>query len=197
MVEHEQTDSGTGELVDGNVEVLLSLEINGNVSGSRDEEISAVVNISESVSSDNDGFGPILDQSWNVLDENGFSEHGSVEVVSDGSVGALPHLLQFEFLNSSLIGGDGGALDSHLALLDGSGGIEGHLVIGLVSVLDTEIEVVDLEVEERMDEIVLDELPEDPGHLVTVMLSDSALHLDLLGSEAVAEHAAGGDSEAP
>lgn len=39
-------------------------------------------------------------------------------------VGGLPHLLQLELLDTGLIGGDGGALDADLVLLDGFGGID-------------------------------------------------------------------------
>ena len=46
-------------------------------------------------------------------------------------------LLQLELLHTGLIGGDGGALDTDTVLLDGLGGINGNLVIGLVTVLET------------------------------------------------------------
>ena len=51
--------------------------------------------------------------------------------VTHGSVGRLPHLLELELLNTSLIRGDGGALDGDL-VLDGSlSGLDGNLVVGL------------------------------------------------------------------
>jgi hypothetical protein len=46
-------------------------------------------------------------------------------------------LLQLELLNTGLIGGDGGALDTDTVLLDSLRGINGDLVIGLVTVLET------------------------------------------------------------
>ena len=46
-------------------------------------------------------------------------------------------LLQLEFLNTGLIGGDGSALDTDTILLDGLGGLNGDLVIGLVTVFET------------------------------------------------------------
>lgn len=46
-------------------------------------------------------------------------------------------LLQLELLHTSLIGSDGGALDTNAILLDGLSGFDGNLVIGLVTVLDT------------------------------------------------------------
>lgn len=40
-------------------------------------------------------------------------------------VGGLPHLLELELLDTGLIRGDGGALDTDLVLLDGLGSIDG------------------------------------------------------------------------
>lgn len=46
-------------------------------------------------------------------------------------------LLQLELLNTSLIGSDGGALDTDTILLDSLGSLNGDLVIGLVTVFET------------------------------------------------------------
>ena len=55
----------------------------------------------------------------------------------------------------------------------------GDLVVGLVALLDREIEIDEVEVEIGVDQLVLDELPDDPGHLVAVHLDDGIGHLDL------------------
>ena len=59
------------------------------------------------------------------------------------------------------------------------GGVDGDLVVGLVAVLDAEVEIEQVDVEIGMDQLVLDELPDDAGHLVAVDLDDRILHLDL------------------
>lgn len=46
-------------------------------------------------------------------------------------------LLQLELLDTGLVRGDGGALDTDAILLDGLGGLDGDLVVGLVTVLQT------------------------------------------------------------
>ena len=45
--------------------------------------------------------------------------------------------------------------------------------------LDPEVVVLQVDVEVGKDQLVLDELPDDPGHLVAVELDDRVLHLDL------------------
>ena len=55
-------------------------------------------------------------------------------------------LLQLEFLNTSLIGCDGGALDTDTILLDGLGSLHGDLVVGLITVFQTQIVVLEINV---------------------------------------------------
>ena len=59
------------------------------------------------------------------------------------------------------------------------GRVDRHLVVGGVAVLDAEVVVLDRQVEERQDQLVLDQLPDDAGHLVAVEVDDGVRHLDL------------------
>ena len=93
--------------------------------------------------------------------------------------GRAPHLLQAELLDPRLVRGDGGALDADAVPLDGVGRVDGDLVVGGVAVLDAEVVVLEVDVEVRVDQAVLDELPDDAGHLVAVELDDGSYHLDL------------------
>jgi hypothetical protein len=102
-------------------------------------------------------------------------------------------LLQLELLNTSLIGSDGSTLDTDRVLLDGLSSINGDLVVGLVTVLKTEIIVLEVDVEVGVDELVLDDLPDDAGHLITVELDDGVLDLDLVGGGSHCADGEGGD----
>jgi hypothetical protein len=70
-------------------------------------------------------------------------------------------------------------------LLDRLGRLDRHLVVGLVPVLDPEVVVEQLDVEVGQDQLVLDHLPDDPGHLVAVELDDRVRHLDLRHRDAL------------
>ena len=72
-----------------------------------------------------------------------------------------------------------GALHRHAVFLGRLGGVERHLVVGGVAVLDAEVEVLEVDVEVRQDQLLADLLPDDAGHLVAVHLDDGVLHLDL------------------
>lgn len=92
---------------------------------------------------------------------------------------------------------DGSTLDTDVVLLDSFGGIDGYLVVGLsqdqsscpqdtyfrahlVTVLHTQIVVLEVNVQIRQDEFLPDFLPDDTGHLISVQLDDRVLDLDLL-----------------
>lgn len=139
------------------------------------------------MSADDDWLGPVLDKSWNVLDNDGFSEDGSVKIVSNGSIGRFPHLFEFEFFDSGFVGGDSGALDSDFAFFDGLGGIKGDFVVGFVSIFHAEIKVLDIEVEVGSDKFVFDELPEDSGHLISIKFCDCVFDFDFLCGEGIGE----------
>jgi hypothetical protein len=74
-------------------------------------------------------------------------------VVTDGTVGRQPHLLELELLDALLVGCDGRALDTDRVLLDGLGGIERDLVVRLIAVGQAEIVVLEVDVEVRVDEL--------------------------------------------
>ena len=113
-----------------------------------------------------------------LLADDGFAEHDAAEDVADGAVRRLPHFLQAEFLHPGFVRGDGGAFDADADLLDGVGGVDGDLVVGGVAVFHSEVKIHQLDIEEGVDQLVLDVLPDDPGHLVAIEFDDGVGHLD-------------------
>ena len=133
------------------------------------------------MSADDDGLGPAGHEAGDVIDDDRFSEDGATNDVSDGTVGRLPHLLEVELGDASLVRRDRGALDADLAGLDGVSGVDGHLIVCGVTVLHAEIEVLDVEIQVRVNQLVLDQLPDDSGHLITVELGNGLGHCNLSG----------------
>jgi hypothetical protein len=89
-------------------------------------------------------------------------------------------LLKIKLLDTGLIGSDCRALDTHRILLNSLGGIDGDLIVRLITVLKAEIVVLEVNVEVWVDEFVLDILPDYPSHLISIELDDGILDLDLL-----------------
>lgn len=125
----------------------LGYESNLQFACSRHNEVSGLVLIGMSVTSDDNGLSPSVDETRNILDDDGLTEDSSSEDVSDGSIRGLPHLFQFELLYSRLVGGDSGTLDSHIVLESRIGSIDGHLVIGGITMFDSQIEEVNVEID--------------------------------------------------
>ena len=74
---------------------------------------------------------------------------------------------------------DGGAFHRDADLLGLVRGVDGDLIVGLVALLDAEVVVEKVDVEIGMDQLVLDQLPDNASHLVAVHFDDGICHLDL------------------
>lgn len=122
--------------------------------------------------SDHDRLFPPWNQSGDVFNDNWFSEDCATQNVSDCSIGAFPHLFEFELFDSCLIGCDSGAFDPDFTVFNGLSSINGNLIIGLISMLDSEVKILDVEVQKREDKFVFDRLPNDSGHLVSIELDN-------------------------
>src|SRR3546814_2729335 len=82
--------------------------------------------------------------------------------VADRAVRRLPHLLEAEFLDPRLVGGDRRAFDADAMLLDRVRGIDGDLVVGAVAFLDAEVVIMQVDVEIGKDQAFANPLPDDP-----------------------------------
>ncbi len=142
-------------------------------------EVGRLVLVAEGMTADDDRLGPAGDEARHVLADDRLAEDHAAEDVADGAVRRLPHFLEVELLHAGFVRRDGGALDADAVLLDGVGGVDGDLIVGGVAVLDRQIVIFDVEVEIGQDQLVLDQLPDDAGHLVAVEIDDRVRHLDL------------------
>jgi hypothetical protein len=131
------------------------------------------------MAADHDWIGPARDQPGHVRDHDRLTEHHPAQDVANRPVGALPHPLELEFLNPVFIGGDRRALDADAVLANRIGAIDGDPVLGLITHLDREVIILQVDVKVGQDQPLADPLPDDPGHLVAVDLNDRIFHLDL------------------
>lgn len=153
-VVHAHEAAGTLEVVGSSLEALGAIfgdPLHDELSWPVDDGVGAHVLVTVGMAADDDGLGPSGNEAGHVGADDGLTENGAVEDVSDGSVGGLPHLLELELLHTILIGGDSGTLDADLVLLDSVGGLDGDLVLGGVSVLNGEIVVLEVNINVRGD----------------------------------------------
>ena len=143
------------------------------------EEIGRAVLVTKGVTADDDRLGPAGNQTRYVGHDDRLAENRTTEDVADGAVGRAVHLLQPELFDPRLVRGDGRTLDADPELLDRVGRVDGDLVVGLVATLHAQIVVLQVHVEVRQDQPVLDERPDDAGHLITIELDDGGLDANL------------------
>jgi len=182
-VVHAHENSWTLEFVDLNVFLWSAtswLEVHRECSWFPRYEILCLILITKGMSSNNDWLGPSWYQFRNVINENWLSKHSSIQLVSNGAIWTLPHLFELELLDSCLIWCDCGALNTNFVFFNGVGTIEGNLIICLISLLDTEVKVLDVDVEIWEDEQILDLMPNDACHFITVHFDNWLINLDLL-----------------
>jgi hypothetical protein len=182
-VVHRQRDAGSVELEDvarDRFAAVLRREAERQRPGARDDEIGRAILIAEGVAADDDRMRPRGDELRDVAANDRLAKDRPVELVPDRPVRRAPHLLESELDDARLVGRDRRALDADAVLTDRPRCIERHLVVRLVAVLDPQIVVLQIDVEIRQDELVLDELPDDARHLVAIELYDRIENLDLL-----------------
>jgi hypothetical protein len=63
--------------------------------------------------------------------------------------------------NTSLVGGNGGTLNTDIATLDSLSSTNSNVVVGFISVGETQIEVLNVQVEVWENQLLLDEGPDD------------------------------------
>ena len=145
----------------------------------RHPDVGGAILVAIGVAADDDRLGPARHQARHVLADDRLAEDHAAEDVADGAVGRTPHFLEIEFLHARLVGRDGGAFDADADLLVHFGRVDGDLVVGLVAFLDAEVVIEQVDVQIGMDQLVLDELPDNAGHLVAVHFDDGVCYLDL------------------
>src|SRR5262249_24597512 len=176
---HRNATSRRGEDILLDYLAIFTNELDRQLAFAGEAEVGGAILVAVGVASDDDRLGPAGNKPWDVPADDRLSKDDAPQNVADRAVRRLPHLLQTELLHARLVGGDRRALHADTDLLDRVGGVDCHLVAGLVAVLNAEIEVEEVHVEIGLDQLVLDRLPDDAGHLVAVELHDRIGDLDL------------------
>ena len=114
------------------------------------------------------------------LNDDRCTKYSSIKDRSYRTVRALPHFLKIILFHSCGVRRYGSAFYSNTIFLRSFCTVTCHFVICIISVLKSKIIIFCLEIYIRRDKFVLDHLPYDTCHLVSVHLNEWCLHLDLL-----------------
>ena len=111
--------------------------------------------------------------------DDGSSEYGSIKNRPDGSVGALPLLLQIVFAHPIFIGSNCCTLYTYTKTLDGLCTLYRHLVISIIPVFQSKVIIFSLQVYKWIKQFVFYHLPDDSCHFIAVNLHQRSLHYNL------------------
>jgi len=179
-VVHALDDARAVELVDNNLFLLAALALEDELGNASlfAAHLYAFIDVAIGVTGDGDGLLPRANLRLDARQLDRSAEHRTIEDGTNRAVGALPHLVELVLVHALVVRSDRGALHGYAILLVGVGSVDRHLVVGLVAIGKTEVVVLALEVNERKDQLVLDHLPQNSGHLITVHLNDRGGHLN-------------------
>ena len=153
-VVHSHHDAWAREVVHielGGLRAVLGCEGHSEFTGRLWAEVSRPVLITKGVSAYYDGFGPAWHEARDVFNDDWLSKDCATDDVSDGAVGRPPHLLEVELSDASLVRRNRRALNANFAGLDGLRSVNGDLIVSGVTVLNAEIEVLDVKVQVRVN----------------------------------------------
>ena len=110
-------------------------------------KIGSAVLVAKSMAANANRRSPVWHQARHVRHYDGLAENRSVQYVTDGTIRRFPHLFKAEFLNPLFIRGNGSAFDTYTILQYGICSINGHLVVGFVAVLNTQVIIFYIQVQ--------------------------------------------------
>ena len=122
---------------------------------------------------------PVLHARLNALYLDRCAENSSIQCCTDRAVRRLPHFLQIILCHAGSVRCDRCTLNSNTVLLGCLRGIDRHLIVCLITILQSEIIILCLQINKRKQKLILDHLPENSGHLIAIHLHQRCLHLDL------------------
>ncbi|OPZ95281.1 MAG: hypothetical protein BWY70_02041 [Bacteroidetes bacterium ADurb.Bin408] len=146
---------------------------------SRHAVLNIFINITICVTRDGDRFFPCGNEWCYAAHCYWRPEYCAVKYCPDCSVGALPHLCEVIFLYPLSVGGYSGAFHSNAIFFCGNCGIGCNLVFCFLPVFKSKVVVFGFQINIWLKEYILDELPYNPCHLISVHLNERCGHFYL------------------
>ena len=180
-VVHALNNTSTIKVVDFHLLLLSTLALEHEFSHSWliGTNLHTLVYITISMTGNGDRLLPVLHTWVNAWNGDRCTKYSSVHDASDGSVRTFPHFVQLVFIHTLGIRSNRGTLYCHTIFLGSLSRVDGHLIVGLITIGQAQVIILSLEVDERQYQFILNHLPQDASHLVTVHLHQGSCHLNL------------------
>ena len=106
------------------------------------------------------------------------TENSSVKNRTDRTVRTLVHLLQIVFIHTCMIRCNCRTFYCNAIFLRSFCCIDRYLIVCLITIIQSKIVVLCIQINKRKKELILDHLPEDSCHLVSVHFYQRCRHLN-------------------
>ena len=141
-----------------------------SLTGTRNLDLYVLIYVTICMSCDCDRGLPVLYTWLNALYDDWCTEYSSIKDRTDRSIWALPHFFQVILCHTCSIWCDRCTFNSNAILLCCICGIKCYLIICLISIFKSQIVILGFQIDKWVYQFILDHLPENSGHLVSIHL---------------------------
>ena len=128
---------------------ILACKYKFSLTGTRNFDFNILIHITISMSCNNNRLLPVLYKRFYAFNNNRSTEYCTVKNSTDCSVRTLPHLLKVIFCHSRRIRCDCGTFYGNLILLSCIACINSNLIISLISIFESKIIILCIEINKR------------------------------------------------
>ena len=129
------------------------------------------INISIGMTCQCDRLFPVLYTRLDALYLNWCTENSTVQRCTDRTIWRLPHFLQIILCHTSCIRCNRCTFYSNTILFGCLCRVDRYLIVCLITVLQSEIIILCLQINKRKKQLILDHFPENSGHLIAIHLN--------------------------
>ena len=137
-----------------------------------------LVNISICMTRKCDRFLPVTYTWLNSLYNDRCTKYGSIKDCTDRTIRALVHLLEIIFVHTCMIWCDRRTFYCNTIFLSCFGGINRNLIICFITIIQSEIIILCIQINKRKKKFIFDHFPENSGHLISIHLYQRCRHLN-------------------
>ena len=136
------------------------------------------IHITISVTSQCNWLFPVFHTWFNALYLNRCTEHSSIQSRTDRSVRRFPHFFQIILCHAGCVWCNRSTFYCYAIFLCSLCGIKCYLIVGLITILKPQIIILCLQINVWQQQFVLNHLPQNSGHLISIHLYERCFHLD-------------------
>ena len=143
-------------------------------------KISCTILITKCMTTNTNWCCPVRNQPWNIFTNDWLTKHSTIKNITDSSIWALPHLLKIKFFYTCFIRCNGCTFNTYTILFYCIGSINSYLVIGFITIFNTEIIIFNINIQIRKNQFVFNKFPDDACHFIAIQFYNRICYFNFL-----------------